>query len=185
MKIYHTIFLIIGLFTSICLGQELKSYKQLKNRIDVPLSGGILSMYPLTDNAVRIKFSKNPNIRLPELVFTSRIRTPQFSVSDAPSRLELKGKDIIVIIDKQHGTLSFADNSGKVFLSEKAGARKLSPDTDLGEPCFIAEQSFESQKDEYIYGLGQFQDGHYNLKNITRRLFIRLKDTDYSGISMD
>ncbi len=27
-----------------------------------------------------------------------------------------------------------------------------------------------SPDDEYIFGLGQFQDGHYNLKNITRRL---------------
>jgi alpha-glucosidase (family GH31 glycosyl hydrolase) len=34
----------------------------------------------------------------------------------------------------------------------------------------MVEQSFESSADEYIFGLGQFQDGQYNLKNVARRL---------------
>ena len=34
----------------------------------------------------------------------------------------------------------------------------------------MAEQSFESPADEYLFGLGQFQDGYFNLKNVTRRL---------------
>ena len=34
----------------------------------------------------------------------------------------------------------------------------------------LAEQSFESPNDEYIFGLGQFQDGHYNLRNVSRSL---------------
>jgi alpha-D-xyloside xylohydrolase len=40
----------------------------------------------------------------------------------------------------------------------------------MGEPCVIAGQSFESQPDEFILGLGQFQDGHFNLKDVTRKL---------------
>jgi alpha-D-xyloside xylohydrolase len=65
---------------------------------------------------------------------------------------------------------------GKVFLAEKAGTCKLIPGTVSGEPCYKAEQSFESSDGEYIYGLGQFQDGHFNLKGITRRL-----PGEYSG----
>jgi alpha-D-xyloside xylohydrolase len=107
---------------------------------------------------------------VPELIFTSSVRTPHFHVSDSHSKLEIKGKNIIVELDKQTGKLSFADNSGKIFLNEKAETRKLVPDSVMGEPCFMAEQSFESPADEYIFGLGQFQDGHYNLRNITRKL---------------
>jgi alpha-D-xyloside xylohydrolase len=36
------------------------------------------------------------------------------------------------------------------------------------QPCYIAEQSFINDKDEQLFGLGQFQDGHYNLKNIRK-----------------
>ena len=163
-------FLLILLFPAIYWGQDVKSFKQVKNGIDVSLSEGTLSIYPLTDNAVRIKFYKGIEVKVPELIFTSNNRTPRFHVSDLPSKIEVKGKNITTEIDKQTGKLSFADNSGKMFLSEKANTRKLIPDSIMGDPCFIAEQSFESPKDEYIFGLGQFQDGHYNLKNITRRL---------------
>jgi len=57
-----------------------------------------------------------------------------------------------------------------IFLSEIEGARKLIPDSIMGEPCFVAEQSFETPAEEYLFGLGQFQDGHFNLRGVTRRL---------------
>ncbi|PXV65840.1 hypothetical protein CLV62_10613 [Dysgonomonas alginatilytica] len=56
------------------------------------------------------------------------------------------------------------------MLSEIPGSRKLIPDSIMGEPCFVSEQSFESPTDEFIFGLGQFQDGHYNLKGVSHRL---------------
>jgi len=162
--------LIISLFPIISQGQDVKSFRRVKDRIDVTLSEGTLSIYPLSDNAVRIKFYKGVEVQMPELVFTSSVRTPKFQVSNTSSKLEIKEKNIIVELDKQTGKLSFEDNSGKIFLSEKAGTRKLLPDSVMGEPCFIAEQSFESPAEEYIFGLGQFQDGHYNLRNVSRKL---------------
>ena len=80
--------------------------------------------------------------------------------------IELKGKYITVNVDKHTGTLSFADSSGKIFLSEAAGARKLIADSVMGEPCFLAEQSFESPAEECLFGLGQFQDGQFRLVEI-------------------
>ena len=161
---------IIILFPAFCQGQVFKSYKQTMESISINLSDGILGIYPIADNAVRIKFYKETEGNLPELVFTSSIPTPGFQVSDSPSKLEIKVKNITVLLDKQSGNLSYADNSGKIFLSEKTGTRKLSPGSVKDEPCFAAEQSFESPADEFIFGLGQFQDGHYNLRGISRRL---------------
>lgn len=162
--------LIASLFPLLCQGQVVKGFKQLSDRVTVTLSDGTLSIFPLANNAVRIKFFKETEGNLPELIFTPGVATPKFQVYDSPSKLEIKVKKMIVSLNKQTGKLSYADNAGKVFLSEKAGARKLTPDSIQGEPCFVAEQSFESPSDESIFGLGQFQDGQYNLKNITRRL---------------
>nr|WP_320058149.1 TIM-barrel domain-containing protein [uncultured Bacteroides sp.] len=148
----------------------MKSFKQLPDRVNITLSDGTLSISPLTENAVRIKFYKGTEGSLPELIFTSSVATPEFQVADTPAKLEIKVKKIIVSLDKLTGKLSYADNTGKVFLSEKENARKLTPYLIQGEPCFVAEQSFESPSDEYIFGLGQFQDGEYNLKNVTRQL---------------
>ncbi len=75
-----------------------------------------------------------------------------------------------VAFDKKTGVIQYSDKSGKVFLGEKANSRLMKPSTIMGEPCFVAEQGFESPQDEYLFGLGQFQDGFYNLKNTTRKL---------------
>ncbi|HEY5509150.1 MAG TPA: TIM-barrel domain-containing protein, partial [Paludibacter sp.] len=164
------VLLIVSLFPFLCQGQVVKGFKQLSDKVNVTLFDGTLSISPLTGNAVRVKFYKETEGNLPELVFTSDVVTPEFQVSDLPSKLEIKLKKMIVLLDKQTGKLSYADNAGKVFLSEKVGARKLTPDSIQGEPCFSVEQSFESPANEYIFGLGQFQDGQYNLKNVARRL---------------
>src|ERR1035437_8330054 len=142
-------FLIIGLFPILCQGQVVKGFKQLSDKINITLLEGTLSIGPLTENAVSVKFYREPEVQMPELVFTSKVPAPQFRVSDSPSRLEIKAKNIIVILDKQTGKLSFADHSGKMFLNEKEGSRKLVPDSVKGEPCFIAEQKFVSPADEH------------------------------------
>ena len=162
--------IIVSLFPLLCQGQAMKDFQQMSDRVNITLSEGTLTINPLTGNAVRIKFYKKTEGNLPEFVFTSKVEHPGFQVFDSPSKLEIKAKNIIVSLDKQTGKLSFADNAGKVFLSEKAGARKLTPDSTQGEPCFFVEQSFESPADESIFGLGQFQDGQYNLKSVARRL---------------
>jgi alpha-D-xyloside xylohydrolase len=147
------------------------NYKLVSKGVNIDLhEGGTLGIYPVSDNAVRVKFYKGNEKQLPELIFNSNPKVPEFEISESSSDLEIKGKNIIVKVDKKTGKLSFADGSGKIFLNEKEGARKLIPDSVMGEPCFSVEQSFESPENEYIFGLGQFQDGHYNIKGVTRKL---------------
>ena len=162
--------LLAGLFPLLCQGQMVRSFKQFPDRVNVTLADGTLSISPLSDNSIRIKFYKVPEGNLPELVFTSGAVAPAFQVVDSSTKLEIKASKITVSLDKQTGKLTYADKAGKIFLSEKAGTRKLTPDIIQGESCFAVEQSFESAADESIFGLGQFQDGQYNLKNIARRL---------------
>jgi alpha-D-xyloside xylohydrolase len=168
MKIKWSLLLIM--IPLLCTGQVLKNYKKSSDGINITLVSGTLKISSLSDNAVRIRFFKDEESRLPELIFNSSSSKTGLKLIDSPSKIELKGKKIIVTVDKQTGKLSFADNTGKILLSEKADSRKLIPGTVMNEPCYLAEQSFESLADEFIFGLGQFQDGHFNLKNITRKL---------------
>ena len=160
MKIKIKYLFLVSLFPLLCLGQVVKSYKQSANSVNISLTEGTLNISSITGNAVRVKFYKEVEAKVLELIFTSTNKNQKLSVTDLTSKLELKGEKIIIVVDKQTGSLSFANNERKVFLTEKAGTRKLIPDSVLGEPCFIAEQSFKSSKDEYLFGLGQFQDGH-------------------------
>ena len=154
------LFLLISLFPLLCEAQVVKGFKRLSNKVNITLSDGTLSISPLTENAVRIKFYKESKGNLPELILTSGVATPRFQVLDLPTKLEIKTKNIQVLLDKHTGKLSYASNAGKEFLSEEAGSRKLTPGSIQDEPCYDAEQSFESPSDEYILVWGNFRTGN-------------------------
>src|SRR5690606_12994721 len=105
-----------------------------------------------------------------ELVFTSKIEVPKFKVSETDSELEVSTSKMKVVIDKKTGALTYKDSAGKVLLTEKPGSRVFTPSTVQGQPTHIVEQAFESPKDEYLYGTGQFQDGYLNIRTLPRRL---------------
>jgi alpha-D-xyloside xylohydrolase len=160
----------ICLFLAGCQGQSVKSYEQIKEGVIVNTKDGTLGIYPIADNAVRIKYIKDTLESLPELIFTSPTTVPDFRITDASSVLKVSTKKMQVLVDKKTGSMSYADPSGKIFLNEQPGTRKLIPDTVMGEKCYLAEQCFNSPSDEYLFGLGQFQDGHFNIKGVSRRL---------------
>ena len=147
-----------------------QSFENGKERVVVHIEKGTLAIYPLSDNAVRVKFFKTEDKTLPELVFEVKTSVPEFKVNESRKSIKVKMKNLVVEVDKKTGNLTYLDDSGKLILSEKAGFRTFEPDSVMGEPCFFVEQTFDSPADESIFGLGQFQDGHFNLKGITRRL---------------
>ncbi len=161
---------IISILMICCNDKAVKGFEKTKEGVIVNILEGTLGIYPVAHNAVRIKYMKDTLESLPELILTSEITVPDFDVSENGSRIEIRGKNIHVLVDKKTGDLSYTDASGKVFLSESAGSRKLKPDSIMDERCYFAQQGFNSSEDEYIFGLGQFQDGNYNLKGISRRL---------------
>lgn len=164
------IFIIVFFFPWFCYGQLIKSFEQLADRVNISLTDGMLSIQPLAENAIRVQFTKTEFPEMPELIFTSKSKNPDFNVKESALSIVISTKQVDVVVDKTTGTLSYSDKTGKVFLSEKSDTRLLVSDSVMGEPCVIAGQSFESQSDEFILGLGQFQDGHFNLKDVTRKL---------------
>jgi len=76
------LFLLISLFPLLCEAQVVKGFKRLSDKINITLSDGTLSISPLTENAVRIKFYKESEGNMPELVLTSGAETPRFQVLD-------------------------------------------------------------------------------------------------------
>jgi alpha-D-xyloside xylohydrolase len=160
---------LIALIPVLSFAQSYKKYSIQKDRLAIQLSDGVMSIIPLSGKAIRIQWEKGMREER-EFVLINKLPVPSFKVSEAGTKLKLSTNAITVSFDKQTGAIDYSDNTGKIFLSEKAGSRKLKPDTIGGQKCFIAEQSFDSPSDEYLFGLGQFQDGHYNLRNVTRKL---------------
>ncbi len=161
---------LIFLLPAIVFSQVYKKHTLQTDRLSIDLSEGVLHLIPLSNKAVRIQWQKDGLKEDQELVLIHKPVTPKFKYIETPSQLKLSTSGISVVFSKNSGSLEFLDNSGKVFLSEKAGSRRLEPNTVSADRCFIAEQSFSSPEGESLFGLGQFQDGNFNLKNVSRKL---------------
>ena len=161
---------ILGLFCSSINAQQYKKHVLTKDKLSIDLSEGILTIIPLTDKSIRVQYLIGNVKENQEFVLIYKSNVPNFNVKESDNSLQLSTKALTVTFNKRTGVLQFLDTSGKVILSEKANSRLLKASTIMGECCFIAEQGFESPQDEFLFGLGQFQDGFYNLKNASRKL---------------
>jgi alpha-D-xyloside xylohydrolase len=168
MKVF--ILLVISLFLFSCQPKAVKNIEEVKEGLIVGTLDGTLAIYPVADNAVRVKFFEGEEEPVTEFVITNQYKVPEFEVSESGKNIKLALKNMYVEVNRKTGNLSYFDAEGKLILSEKAGSRVFNADSVMGEPCYFTELKFDSPADEAIFGLGQFQDGNYNLKGVSRRL---------------
>lgn len=162
--------LIIVLFPVLAFGQVYKKHNLLKDQLRIELSEGVLHIIPLTEKAIRVQWEKELAKEEKEFVLVNQSAIPAFTFAETAQQLKLSTKAVTVVFNKKTGAIEYTDKAGKTFLREKTGGRSLQSDTIAGQACYVAEQSFQSSADEFLFGLGQFQDGHFNLRNITRKL---------------
>ena len=160
----------ISCFPLVAAAQVYQKHTRLKNKLSIQLSEGVLNIIPLTDKTVRIQWEKSLPKEEKEFVLVNKQPVPSFSVAETNKQIILTTNALKIFFNKETASINYADKTGAIFLSEKAGTRNLTHNSVEGQPCYIARQSFNSPADEWLFGLGQFQDGHYNLRNITRKL---------------
>lgn len=162
--------LAIILFFLSCRQQPIRISEKGKESVLVKIADGTLSISPLADNAVRIKFFEKREPVIPEFVFTEEYDIPDYEILESGKSVRVLLQNMVVEVNRETGHLAFTDRAGNLLLREKPGSRLFKPDSVMGEPCYFIEQGFDSPADESIFGLGQFQDGHFNIRGVTRRL---------------
>ena len=113
-----------------------------------PFGKGQLKVSKVARNAVRVQYT-----------------TDDAKANDLPDWLyvkhdEVKRQDISYQVDARQQTLTVNDKSGKPVF--KATRHQLID----GQ----ATLAFDSPEDEFLFGLGQFQDGYSNVRGLSRRL---------------
>ena len=113
-----------------------------------PFGKGRLTVSKVARNAVRVQYT-----------------TGDIQASDLPDWLyvkhdEVERQDISTQIDAQGQTLTIKDKNGKPVFT--ATRHQLEDG--------VATLAFDSPEDEYLFGLGQFQDGYSNVRGLSRRL---------------
>jgi len=117
-----------------------------------PFGEGLLYVSKVARNAVRIQY-------------TTRSAEAQAETGDLPDWLYVKHdlvehQDISYQVDAQRQVLVVKDKKGRPLF--RATRHQLVD----GQ----ATLAFDSPEDEYLFGLGQFQDGYSNVRGLSRRL---------------
>lgn len=91
----YLILLFLFFLSAICEGHPVKSFQQSVDGITVFTLDGTLGIYPVSENAVRVRFYRNADALMPELIFTPGNRKPVVQVSDSPSTIEVNGGKLL------------------------------------------------------------------------------------------
>lgn len=157
----------IRLFLAILLGLTSLSAVTAQER-SIDFQKGRLTLIPLKDNAVRIRYVEGETVELPEWIYLSNEAETACRQSVRGEVTVFKLKDMRVTADNQSGRIEVSDRKGQILFT--ALAHELKEGTVQGEPAKEAWLSIDSPCDEFLYGLGQFQDGYLNVRGLTRRL---------------
>ena len=113
----------------------------------MPLGKGQLKVSKVARNAVRIQYTEEEvKSDLPDWLYVKHD--------------EVESQDISTQIDAQGQILTINDKNGTPVF--KAIRHELTDG--------VATLAFESPEDEFLFGLGQFQDGYSNVRGLSRRL---------------
>ena len=114
---------------------------------EVSFGKGTLSVRQVARNAVRIQYyEQKTTSELPDWLYVKND--------------EVSSRDVTVDVDEARQTVTVKDRQGTPVFTATLHQMK-------GREATLA---FRSDKDEHLYGLGQFQDGYSNVRGLSRRL---------------
>jgi alpha-D-xyloside xylohydrolase len=157
-----------------------QNWSNTENGIRITINHIVTEIRYYTPSTIRI-------IKYPEGVLLNKqslsvIASPlpvKFSTRKHSDQLSLSTDKITVTQNLKTGAISFSGKPGKRLLIEKPNSVAFTPFNDAGEKTFSVGQSFELEKEEAIYGLGQQQQGKMIQRNLTLKM-IQGNTDDYT-----
>ena len=135
---------------------------------NIQFDEGTLTLTALQEDAVRIQYAEGPIREMPEMVYNQTKATASLRKTEEGRKIIFTTEEMTITVDQTAKTVQIADADGRQVF--KATAHQLKDAQVQGEATREATLTLDSPDDEYLYGLGQFQDGFLNVKGMTRRL---------------
>jgi len=136
--------------------------------VTFPFGRGRLTVRGIDRNAFRIQYSEDDLLSLPELIYTSKDTVEMRQKIDVGKKVFILPIGCSLTVDCELLSLEASDSDGRTVF--RATEHILSRSKADGTDCYEATLVAESPIDEHLYGLGQFQDGHTNVRGLSRRL---------------
>jgi len=142
------------------------------NGITFRTASGTMRIEFCGDRVIHVVASPTSDIPAPTVPIVMQPCTiSNFQVEDRKSQVKLRTEAIIVTVDSTTGAVTFLSKDGKPVLAEpKDGGKSLDVPSLAEMKTWQVQQTFLSPSDEALYGLGQHQEGIFNLRGVPIRL---------------
>ncbi len=135
-------------------------------------ANGIMRVEFCGDRVVHVTASRTadlPASKVPVVIEPCRAKELQIDTGKAEIRLTTSAA--MVVVDPSSGAITFQSKDGKTVLAEpKLGGKSFNVPSLFESKLWQVQQTFISPPDESLYGLGQHQEGLFDLRGVPIRL---------------
>lgn len=150
----------------------IKDSHQDSNGVTFRTSAGTMRIEACGDRVLHVVASpapEIPNSKVPVVIQPCRSNNLQVKI--VKNDIELSTPAITVMVDRASGGLSFFSKGGKRILAEPGdGGKAFAVPSAFENKLWQVQQTFFSPSDEAMYGLGQHQEGIFNVRGVPVRL---------------
>lgn len=147
-----------------------QAIERTSNGAIVHSSRGVVRLEVCSESVIHVVTSRSGSMEQSVVPVVIRPCTgSSFRLSSDRRQVEVQTTQLKVQIDRSTGTLSFLKLQGQIILSEQPNGRVL-PDADSGASPTAVGQQFLLRPGEALYGLGQHQEGFFDLRDIPVQL---------------
>jgi alpha-D-xyloside xylohydrolase len=149
-----------------------KESRKDANGVSFRTAAGIMRVEICGINVVHVVASRTselPSSKIP--VVTSACKAEGLQIISGKDDIKLKTGAINVSVDAMTGAITFLSKDGQTILAEpKGGGKAFNVPSVLETKTWDVQQSFLSSSDESLYGLGQHQEGIFDVRGVPIRL---------------
>ncbi len=163
---------LLGPANSPCAPSTIQPFERSTDGVVLHSSSGTLHVAVCSERIIHIVGSVSDEISKPLVPIVIRAcGGAPFTVSSDGTTISIMTSALRVEIDRATDSVRFLTATGQPLLNEQPhGGRAITPVEVDGTPTHEIRQDFLLSPDEALYGLGQHQEGFFNVRDIPIRL---------------
>ena len=151
---------------------SMKGFHRDSNSVTFTTTAGTMRIEVCRERVVHVVASPTSEIPNPKVpVVTQPCKADKIQVQSAKNEVKLSTAAIAVTVDRATGAVTFLSKEGRPVLAEpKDGGKAFDVPSVFETKTWQVQQTFLSPSDEALYGLGQHQEGIFNVRGLPIRL---------------
>jgi len=149
-----------------------KEFHRDTNGVIFTTTAGVMRIEVCGDRVIHVVASSTSEIPPPKVpVVIQPCKAQNLQVASEHNEVRLSTGVIAVTVDRATGAVAFLTKTGKPLLAEpKDGGKSFDVPSIFEAKTWQIQQTFSSPPDEALYGLGQHQEGIFNVRGVPIRL---------------